>query len=287
MGSPNPTATPSLQVPPPQRILINPRAFDPSRKNLAVVTIVLTFDDGPHAASGDASNHTRQVLSILAKNSVQPQLKAAFFVQTDVAHRMGSAVGRLVVRDIHAQGHLIAIHTGSTSDHEKHWKRVAEPAEDIDGDRKPDGDNGLETDMIRAKQHILSAIGQTPKYVRAVGGELASPWSIFGRGKVVQVYDKFNLKHIRWDVDSHDNQPPRPGPEKVVENLMHGVEEALASGKTELVVLFHDINETTAANLDKYIKALAGAVIDKDREFVFAKSREEIDAVFSKRHDGN
>jgi hypothetical protein len=141
--------------------------------------------------------------------------------------------------------------------------------------------------MIRVKQHILTATGEVPKYVRAVGGELAAPRTLFGGGKVRQVYDKFSLKHIAWDVDSHDNKPPRPDATKVAGNLAAGVAAALADGKSDLVVLFHDINDVTAGNLAKYIEALANAVQVEGRSGAFARSREEIDTLFSRRHDGN
>jgi peptidoglycan/xylan/chitin deacetylase (PgdA/CDA1 family) len=279
-----PAQTPP-EIPPPVPFMVNPRALGlPDRPS--VVTLLLTFDDGPHVP-GDSSSHTLQVLKVLATNAVQPGIKAAFFVQTEVTHRMASAAGLRVVRAIHDQGHLVEIHTGSTKDHERHWKRVEEPADDLNGDEKPDGDNGLESDMLRAKQHILGAVGVSPKYVRAVGGELAAPWTIFGRHKVITVYNKVHLKHIRWDVDSHDNQQPRPEPKQVIKNLEGGVARAIADGKRDLVVLFHDINDKTASHLEVYLQVLAVAVQDQGRRVEFARSREEIDTFFSRRNDGN
>jgi peptidoglycan/xylan/chitin deacetylase (PgdA/CDA1 family) len=271
---------------------------------LPKITLVLTFDDGPHATGDSPNNHTLKVLNVLENNSTQSSIKAAFFVQTEVQHRKISAPGLQAVKTAYQKGHLIAIHTGSTKDHAEHWKRVTELAYDVDGDKKPDGATGLESDMLKAKQHILSAVGEKAKYVRAVGGQLNEPWSIFGRGKVVATYKKCNLKHIDWDVDSHDNQKPRPAPEQVKKNLQEQVSSAILGGKREIVVLFHDINGTTADNLATYIYHLSVAARDQllDRRSLmnlpadgspgvdddpglirFASSRAEIDTIFANR----
>ena len=58
---------------------------------------LLTFDDGPHANTG-------QVLRHLARNPVQQDIKAIFFVQTRHPKRGGSAEGRAMLAIEHAEG---------------------------------------------------------------------------------------------------------------------------------------------------------------------------------------
>ncbi len=45
------------------------------------VEIVLTFDDGPHAAELSA-NRTKKVMDVLRLNRTSPNMKAIFFIQT-------------------------------------------------------------------------------------------------------------------------------------------------------------------------------------------------------------
>ena len=125
------------------------------------IPIVLTFDDGPHAAAD-------------------------------------------VIKRVSDLGHVIAIHTGSDDDHASHTKRVAASAYDVDGDKKPDGMNGLESDLIRAKAQIQKVLrGNAPSFVRAVG---------LARNEAVNsTYSRVGLKHIGVNVDSKDNDfPGRP-----------------------------------------------------------------------------
>jgi peptidoglycan/xylan/chitin deacetylase (PgdA/CDA1 family) len=85
-------------------------------------TFSLTFDDGPHAAPlGGGQNLTENVLDTLKARSI----RAGFFVQTGVAHRMANAVGRALIARMHAEGHKIGIHTGGVADHELHTKAEA------------------------------------------------------------------------------------------------------------------------------------------------------------------
>jgi peptidoglycan/xylan/chitin deacetylase (PgdA/CDA1 family) len=131
------------------------------------IPTVLTFDDGSHAAAGDGvKNHTVEIATLLkARNII-----GAFFIQTHVSHRFGSAAGKSVVKAVSDLGHVIAIHTGSDDDHASHTKRVATPAYDVDGEKKPDGMNGLESDLIRAKAEIQRLLGgNAPGFGRAVG----------------------------------------------------------------------------------------------------------------------
>lgn len=241
----------------------------------APIPIVLTFDDGPHAAAGQgATNYTIDIATALKNRNIV----GAFFIQTNVSHRCGCAAGKSVVKQVSDMGHVIAIHTGSDGDHVAHTKRVKEPAYDVDGDKKPDGLNGLESDLIRAKAQIQKVIGgDPPEFVRAVGLE---------RNEAVnKTYSRVGLKHIGVNVDSKDNEPPRPTPQVVEHTLDTGpnsVKHAIAAGATDLIVLFHDINATTAAHIGDYIDTISVAVKAEGRTAEFTTSKKAVLDIFLK-----
>jgi peptidoglycan/xylan/chitin deacetylase (PgdA/CDA1 family) len=238
------------------------------------IQIVLTFDDGPHAAGEGATNYTIDIATLLKSRNIV----GAFFIQTNVSHRCGCAAGKSVVKKVSDMGHVIAIHTGSDGDHVSHTKRVTAPAYDVDGDKKPDGMNGLESDLIRAKAEIQKMIGgDAPEFVRAVGLE---------RNEAVnKTYSRVGLKHIGVNVDSKDNEPPRPTSQVVVHTLDSGpnsVQHAIAAGATDLIVLFHDINSTTAASVSTYIDAISAAVKAEGRTPEFTTSKKAVLDIFLK-----
>ena len=77
------------------------------------IRFLLTFDDGPHANTG-------RVLRQLARNPVQQDVKAIFFVQTRHPQGGGSAEGRAMLAIEHAEGHLLGLHTGTPRGHLSH-----------------------------------------------------------------------------------------------------------------------------------------------------------------------
>src|SRR4029077_15011511 len=61
------------------------------------IPIVLTFDDGPHAASGEGvKNYTIDIATLLKSRNIV----GAFFIQTYVTHRFGSAAGKDVIKRV-------------------------------------------------------------------------------------------------------------------------------------------------------------------------------------------
>jgi peptidoglycan/xylan/chitin deacetylase (PgdA/CDA1 family) len=237
------------------------------------IPIVLTFDDGPHAASGNGvKNYTIDIATLLKSRNIV----GAFFIQTHVSHRFGSAAGKDVIKRVSDLGHVIAIHTGSDDDHASHTKRVAAPAYDVDGDKKPDGMNGLESDLIRAKSQIQKVLGgNAPSFVRAVG--------LARNEGVNSTYSRVGLKHIGVNVDSKDNEPPRPTSQVVMRTLESGrqsVGAAIKAGAPHLIVLFHDINNTTAASTGTYIDTITAAVKAAGRTPEFTGSTKAVMDIF-------
>lgn len=247
------------------------------------IQIVLTFDDGPHAAGKDAKNYTREIATILKTRKIV----GAFFIQANAEGRFREKAGKEATKEVSELGHVIAIHTGSPEDHTSHSVRVAKPARDVNGDGKPDGLNALESDLISAKSEIKKVLGSEPLYVRAVGLEKLTP-------QMRDTYDRVGLKHIGSNVDSKDNtkcdgsvcekdrHTPAPIVMKTLESGKWSVPNAIKNQKAQhLIVLFHDINGTTAASLGTYIETIKQAVEASDRKAEFTSSTKAVLDVFN------
>jgi peptidoglycan/xylan/chitin deacetylase (PgdA/CDA1 family) len=245
---------------------------------MAVVKILLTFDDGPHAAAGPG-NRTRKVLQALKLNGII----GVFYIQTGVSYRMGSPEGVKVVKEANGLGplfeHVIEIHTAGKEDHQKHWSN-------------PDL---LAKDLPKAIAAIEKATTRRPKTIRSVGLELANPnTSEKARetmaNRLRAIYAASSLKHIGINVDSYDNTKAfwhtsivhtNPTASEVQEALRKGIEFALQAGPQDLIVLFHDINGTTANNLGSYITAIRNAVTNATHTPSFTQSRAEVELFLS------
>lgn len=253
---------------------------------MANVKILLTFDDGPHAAAG-SNNRSRKILRVLNSNGII----AVFYIQAGVAYRMASAEGVKVVQEANGIGpvyeHVIEIHTAGTTDHQKHWF-------------KPDL---LAHDLPKAVAAIERVTNRRPKTIRAVGLELANPRATKKVREAMEkqtrkIYSASLLGHMGINVDSYDNTraywvegsrlPRSPKANEVREALRKGIAFALRSGPQDLVVLFHDINKTTADNLGDYITEIQTAVTAAGHTPSFTTSRNEAELFLSPpKVDGN
>lgn len=221
-----------------------------------VVNIALSFDDGPHTAELTVGeNQTVAVLDVLRKKKI----KAVFFLQTHAPHRANCSIGRKLVQRMAKEGHIIGIHTGSLEDHVDHAVRVQQKPEDVNGDGSPDGGNGLESDLIRAKQLIKSLIGSNPEFVRAPNGRYRA------HKEVIPTYRRQKLIHIAWDIDSMDNIKKK-GRKRTVEEVKEELEKSFKAVKSkEVIVLFHDLNPTTSGKLEDYITTIREAILEGKR----------------------
>lgn len=258
-SAPSPPSTPKAAEPSPAETTAN------------VLEVVLTFDDGPHVEEwGRDRNYTEKVIRTLKENLIQKDVKAVFFVQTHAPGRGGTPVGREIIAAVAKQGHVIAIHTGSFVDHASHRKRAAARPFDVNGNGTIDGGDGasgLESDMIQAKVRIYGLTGRVPAYVRPTYGE---------RNETVKaVYERQALGMILWDIDSGDNTGSPPV-DTVNQNIHEGIERCLAAGKSQLVILFHDINSRTAENLEEYLANICIAARRLGKTVAFPTSPERI-----------
>jgi peptidoglycan/xylan/chitin deacetylase (PgdA/CDA1 family) len=223
-----------------------------------VVTAKLTFDDGPHETL------TPLVLSTLATNRIHPNLPAVFFVQTHAPGRGGSPIGEQLIRGQALEGHDVEIHTGSDVDHASHIERARDDPYDVTGDGVPDGQNGLESDLIRAKAKLKALTGRTPLLVRPPQGN--------HNPAVLATYARVGLGIKLWNVDSKDTQSCSTFI-CLEEALIKAIQGSIDSQQPpiNLTILFHDTKSVTANNLEKLIKVTEDAVQHRGRNIKYEK----------------
>lgn len=252
------------------------------------VKIVLTFDDGPHTPKKleDTKVNDSTMLKVNDSKTLKVRdtlrekgkIIAAFFIQTHVPHRMGSEKGKATVKDVYGAGHMIGIHTGSSTDHTLHPMRYKAAPYDINGDGVVDGENGLASDLQAAKTAIKKVTGAEPLYVRATGGNVKvnkSNAQIFG------IYQKYDLVHVCWNVDSYDSKGKEYGTAEVKAQLQSNIKSVIGKGRRILVILFHDTDDHTPDDLASYIDTINETITGMNLVPEYTKSREEIESIFS------
>ena len=230
---------------------------------MAPVRVLLTFDDGPHSGALGGDNRTEKVLDALRHKHI----KAAFFIQTHVPYRLASPNGFRIASRLHAEGHVLGVHTGGFVDHRCHKWRCTRPA-DIIG-----ATNGLDSDMIRAKTAIKRIVGTDPKFVRATYG--------YTDANCMEVYSRNQLKHVYWDLVSGDDRKNATAA-SVRAHLMTETKR-LATGAVDLIYLLHDINEVTAENAVDFIDVIAVSVSENGHTPIFVADRVEAEFIMDRK----
>jgi peptidoglycan/xylan/chitin deacetylase (PgdA/CDA1 family) len=230
---------------------------------VASVRILLTFDDGPHAGALNGDNRTEKVMAALRSKDIT----AVFFIQTHVPYRLPSPNGYRIACRMHAEGHVLAIHTGSFADHRCHKWRCTQPP-DVAGTT-----NGLDSDMLRARAAIKAIVGIEPKFVRATFG--------YTNADCMQVYSRNKLKHVYWDIISGDDLK---GASRTSVQTQLAIETTrLASGACELIYLLHDINQVTSERLIDFIETIEASVHMTGHTPVFISDANEAEIIMERR----
>ena len=221
-------------VPPAAPVTANPATDAPA------VRFLLTFDDGPSIRQ--PVNPTLSIVDQLATNSLQPGIKAIFFVQTRHPRGGGTPQGREVMRRVAEAGHVLAIHSVSPRGHVDHTKTPT---------------NELIASLKEAKAIIRQASGSEPLFVRPpFGAHTVRTRSIYAslglhvlmadiraRDGVIYGYNgsfrrrshiRDGLIAIKQDLDRH---PAGDDPVTVILN-------------------FHDVNPYTARHMTEYLHIL-------------------------------
>lgn len=220
-----------------------PETLAPLPPDTAPVRFLLTFDDGPSILEG--YNPTLAIHEQLANNPVQPGIKAIFFVQTRNRNGGGTARGKEILRDTHAAGHVIGLHSGSARGHIRHTKMSTEE---------------LAQSLVDGKADLIALTGEQPRFVRP---------TFWGHNETTRrVYAENGLEMLLTDINAADGwsrpylTPATYYRERLREELAR-VRDALArgdlpvqQGQTPVVVTFHDISLTTARHLTEYLVLL-------------------------------
>ena len=198
----------------------------------APVRFLISFDDGPAPS-------TARVLDTLAANPVQPGIKAMFFVQTRVAD------GSPLMRRTHAEGHLLAVHTGTEQGHVSHMALSTEE---------------LERSLAQAKADIATQSGgAVPRFVRP-------PFWFYDEATLAS-YARAGLAMLLTDINARDGTVLGinlvPGKRTLVRAQLERIKQqwldrALPAldGATPVIATFHDVNTGTADNLAQYLRML-------------------------------
>jgi peptidoglycan/xylan/chitin deacetylase (PgdA/CDA1 family) len=218
------------------------RLPEPSSAPVRPVRFLLTFDDGP--SLWQPYNPTSVVLDTLAKNSVQAQIKAVFFVQTRSPSAGGSVLGQQLLQRMLDEGHVLALHSGSARGHQNH--RYLPPAE---------LDRSLRDGI--ADIHALS--GRDPTLVRP------PYWSYDARTQAA--YRACDLNMLLSDVSARDGKiwgwhislRRRSHFRSNLERVRREIEIdrlPVVDGVVPVVITFHDTNDFTASHMEEYLRIL-------------------------------
>ncbi|WP_338525949.1 polysaccharide deacetylase family protein [Pseudomonas batumici] len=205
------------------------------------IRFLLTFDDGPSASS--FWNPTASVLDDLARNPIQPGIKAVFFVQTRATRAGNSDIGRALMRREHAEGHILGFHT-ATPGHTNH--RSLSPEE-------------LEQSLTDGSADIAAITGAPPTILRP-------PFWNYDK-RTFAAYQQHGLHVLLTDLSANDGKiwGITASPQRRANLLKHlaEVREQIAQGKMPVVdgvipvvVTFHDLNRYTARHMQEYLQIL-------------------------------
>ena len=195
------------------------------------VRFLLSFDDGPAPS-------TARVLDTLASNPVQPGVKAVFFVQT----RIGGETE--LMRRAYAEGHLLAVHSGTPRGHVSHMAL---------------SDEELLQSLEQAKADIAAVTGEPPRFVRP-------PFWFYDSG-VLACYRRAGLAMVLTDVNALDGTVLGvnvvPGKRYFIREQLQRIKREAderrlprLDGVVPLIATFHDTNRWTAGDLAGYLQML-------------------------------
>ncbi|MUT67085.1 polysaccharide deacetylase family protein [Paenibacillus sp. NEAU-GSW1] len=169
----------------------------------------LTFDDGPLA-------YTPYLLRILH----QLKVRGTFFVIGDSSAR-GRKIYRTIIRDGHAIGnHTYSHQTETIYRSKRHFLR----------------------DFKRLEELLFRYTGKKTKLYRFPGGTNNMESVRHGGGKkmmasIMRHLARKGYVNIDWTIDSGDSVRPRPSREQIINKVLKA-----ASGKSRIIVLFHDFS---------------------------------------------
>ena len=224
--------------------------LSPAQKAAAApLRFVLTFDDGPSAATW-FGNPTETILNALADNPVQPGIKAIFFIQTRATNGGGTPLGHRLQQREQAEGHILGLHT-ATPGHSDHISMA--PAR-------------LEQSLQDGVADLTAiAAGTPPTFLRP-------PFWDYNE-RTFLAYQAHGLHVIMTDLSANDGKiygfnasPTRRSHMRreladVREKIAHR-EMPVVDGAIPVIVTFHDVNRYTARHMREYLQILLDSAAD-------------------------
>lgn len=218
-----------------------PTAVRPEISALPPIRFLLTFDDGPSNIIDN--NPTVKIVDTLANNTVQPNIKAVFFVQTRWPGAGGSALGHQLMQRVATDGHVLAIHSGTHRGHIDHRKMS-------------------DAELLESLRDGHADIG---RYSEASGLVRPPFWAF--NSSTLATYDHAAVRMLLTDLRARDGvfhwyqvNPETGG--RLHRDMAH-FQQRLLSGAIQatdnvvpVVVTFHDTNTFTAEKLATYLTTL-------------------------------
>jgi peptidoglycan/xylan/chitin deacetylase (PgdA/CDA1 family) len=208
---------------------------------------LLTFDDGPSTL---ADNPTLAILAQLAHNDIQPGIKGIFFVQTRNRNGGGSDIGQGVLRRIHAEGHVIGLHSADARGHVGHLRMSIDE---------------LHRTLMHGKEDIRAITGHAPELIRPpylaysdttlalyeANGYKMLLSDVHARDGVIHFFNiSFRRRsHLRAELHAVRRHASRGGLPQVADSI-------------PVVVTFHDVNPFTARRFGEYLRILVEEAAD-------------------------
>jgi peptidoglycan/xylan/chitin deacetylase (PgdA/CDA1 family) len=213
-----------------------------SAPGLHPLRFLLTFDDGP--SLWQPFNPTTVILETLARNSVQPGIKAVFFVQTRNPKGGGTERGRELLRRTHHDGHVLAVHSGSARGHINHRSM-------------PDAE--LNQSLSDARADIRAITGRDPTLVRppfwAYDTRTRAAYAASGLDMLLTDLSARDGKIYGWTASLRRRSHFRAELTEV-RRRMDQDRLPVVDGMVPVVVTFHDTNAYTANHMDEYLNIL-------------------------------
>ena len=203
------------------------------------IRFLLTFDDGP---SIKEPNPTLQILDQLATNDIQPGIKALFFVQTGHPRGGGTPRGREVMRRIHAEGHILGLHSTSPRGHIDHTQVST---------------NELVRSLLDAKALLREITGTETFFIRPPFGAC----NLTTR----RIYKELGLHMLMADIRARDGVIyGYNGSFRRRSHIREGLTALYRQAGTraspdepmDVVLNFHDVNPYTARHMTEYLHIL-------------------------------
>jgi len=219
-----------------------PKPADLEQAEATPVRFLLTFDDGP--STWEPYNPTRVILDQLQHNTIQPEVKAIFFLQTRDPRAGGGAAGQALMRRIHGEGHVLALHSGSARGHVAHTRL---------------SDAELDQSLRDGIADIEVIDGAAPTLVRP-------PFWRFDQ-RTLTAYRACGLRMLLTDINARDGKIYgwnislrrtshfRAGLAQVRRAMQEGKLQTLG-GVVPVIVTFHDTNTFTASHMQEYLQIM-------------------------------